>query len=150
MTETMTPIEGELAAVRAELPRVDAKCGTLTSLTMAGLAFITTQVTHGPLAVRVLMSAAGIVLAAATLVLLAVIKPRMGSTGFRLYARLSPQAVGKVLADQAAVVNLQERDLVTLSRIVHRKYVGLWVSVALTGVAVVLTAAAILARAALA
>ncbi|MCO6011734.1 DUF5706 domain-containing protein [Actinoallomurus purpureus] len=140
---TETPIAAELAAVRAELPRVDAKCSTLTGLAMAGLAFVATQVTHGPSVVRALMGAAGVVLAAATLALLAVIKPRFGRTGFRLYARLSPDILREVLADQAAAVSLQERDLITLSQIVHRKYLGLWAAVALTAVAVVLAAAAI-------
>jgi hypothetical protein len=138
-----TPIATELAAVRAELPRVDAKCGTLTGFTMAGLGFLATQVTHGPIVMRVLMGAAAVALAAATLVLLAVIKPSSGSTGFRMYARLSPDVVREVLADEAAVADLAERDLVTLSKIVHGKYAGLWAAVALTAVAVVLAAIAI-------
>ena len=143
-----TPIAGELAAVRAELPRVDAKCSTMTSLTMAGMAFVATQVTHGPAEVRVLWGAAALALAAATLTLLAVIKPRRGATGFRLYARLSPATIGEVFADQAAVVSLEEWDLITLSRIVDRKYAGLWWSVTFTAVAVVLTLTAIVANAA--
>lgn len=145
---TETPIVGELAAVRAELPRVDAKCATMTSLAMAGLAFTATQVTHGPNVVRVLWGAAAFGLAAATLVLLAVIKPRRGRTGFRLYARLSPETIGEVFADQAAVVSVHERDLITLSRIVDRKYAGLWWAVALASAAVVLAITAIVTNAA--
>jgi Pycsar effector protein len=145
MTET-TPLSAELAAVRAELPRVDAKCGTMTGLTMAGLAFLATQVTHGPIVVRVLMGAAGVTLAAATLVLLlAVIRPRLGNTGFRLYARMSPEKVRELFADQAAAVGRQEQDLIVLATITDRKYRHLRLAVDLTAVAVAITAMAILA-----
>ena len=146
MTETATPLSVELAAVRAELPRVDAKCSTLAGLTMAGLAFLSTQVSHGPMVVRVLMGAAGVVLAAATLVLLvAVIRPRMGTTGFRLYAGMSPERVRELFAEQVGAAGRQEHDLVVLSSITDRKYRNLRIAVDLTAVAVVFTAVAILA-----
>jgi len=146
MTETMSPVAAELAAVRAELPRVDAKCGTMTSLSMAGLAFVATQVTHGPMVVRVLMGAAGVVLAAATLVLLvAVIRPRLGTTGFRMYGRMSPEKVRELFADPAAAVDHQERDLIVLATTTDRKYRHLRIAVDLTAVAVAFTAAAMLA-----
>lgn len=140
---TETPITMELAAVRGELARVDAKCGTLSALTMAGLAFLTTQVDHGPMPVRSLMATAGVLLAAATLVLLAVIRPRLGSTGFRLYARIDPAALRHLLTDQDAAARLAEHDLVTLSGIVNRKYRALAAAVALAAAAVLTTAAAI-------
>ena len=143
-----TPLSAELAAVRGELPRVDGKCGTLAGLTMAGVAFLATQVGHGPVPVRVLMGAAGVVLAAATLVLLlAVIRPRMGSTGFRLYAQKTPATVGEAVADHAAAGGLHERELVAVSVIVNRKYLALRAATDLTAVAVALTALAILVAA---
>jgi hypothetical protein len=92
------------------------------------------------------MGAAGLMLAAATLVLLvAVIRPRLGSTRFRLYTRMSPTEVRDMFADQTAAGCLQEQDLVALATITNRKYCGLRVAVDLTAVAVALTAAAILA-----
>jgi hypothetical protein len=138
------PLTNELAAVRAELPRVDAKCGTLTGLTMAGIAFLATQVTHGPTAVRVLMAASGLTMAAATVVLLAVvIRPRFGSTGFRAYATATPAELRTLLIAECQAT--QERDLIVLSRITNRKYRGLKLATDLTVVAVALAAVAIVA-----
>lgn len=137
-------IADELAAVRAELPRVDAKVGTLASLTMAGLAFLATQVAHGPILVRILMSAAGVLLAAATLVLLlAVLRPRFGTTGgFRRWARLSEEEIPAALGEDSRHV----RDLITIASIADRKFTGLRWAVDLTAIAVALTAVALVVR----
>lgn len=140
----MDPLTNELAAVRAELPRVDAKCSTLTGLTMAGIAFLATQVTHGPVPVRILMGAAGLTLAAATVVLLtAVIRPRLASTGFRAYATATPAELRMLLVAECRAT--QERDLIVLSQITNRKYRGLKLATDLTVVAVALAAVAIVA-----
>ncbi|GAB3988916.1 hypothetical protein GCM10029978_112560 [Actinoallomurus acanthiterrae] len=144
--ETPTSAESllsvELTAVRGELTRVDAKCATLTTLTMAGLAFIATKVGHGPDLARVLLSVAGLMLASATLTLLTVISPHLGS--IRLYARLSPAGVREVLADQATAARHHENSLISLSRVVSRKYLGLLIAVTETGTAVALIAVATL------
>ncbi|GAA4603958.1 hypothetical protein GCM10023195_13310 [Actinoallomurus liliacearum] len=132
----------ELTAVRGELARVDAKCATLTTLTMAGLAFIATKVGHGPELARALLSVAGLMLAAATLTLLTVISPHIGY--IRLYARLSPTGVRELLADQAAAAKHHENSLISLSRVVSRKYLGLLIAVTETGTAVALIAVATL------
>jgi hypothetical protein len=142
------PLADELAGVRAELPRVDSKCSMLLGVTMAGLAFLSTQVRHGPLVVRLFTGAAGLTLAAATIVLLlAVIRPRLQNTGFRIYAGMSPADVRALFdAGQAdAVQRRQAHHLVVLSTITNRKYVGLRYAVDLSAVAALLTAAAILA-----
>jgi Pycsar effector protein len=112
-------LEGELAAVRGELARVDAKCATLAALAGAALAFLVTQTAapHHPVVVRVMLGAAGLLLAAAVVVLLAgVLRPRLGATGFCRWARLSAAAVVAELGevDQA---HHAANELVVLSRI---------------------------------
>lgn len=141
MDDTPTLLAAELVAVRDELPRVDAKCATLASLTMGGIAFLATQVSHGPIAVRVLMAASGLMLTAATLVLLlVVIRPRLGSTGFRAYATATPAAIQQLRTRRAR--ECQETNLVVLSQITNRKFRGLQIATDLTAAAVVLAAAA--------
>ena len=49
----------ELAAVRGELTRLDAKCSTLAGLAGAALAFVVTQTGSGTLLARVLLSPPG-------------------------------------------------------------------------------------------
>ncbi|GAA4632452.1 hypothetical protein GCM10023196_065960 [Actinoallomurus vinaceus] len=141
-TDAESLLSAELTAVRGELARVDAKCATLTTLTMAGLAFIATKVGHGPGLARILLSVAGLMLAAATLTLLTVICPHIGY--IRLYARLSPAGVREVLADRTAAVKHHENSLISLSQIVSRKYLGLLIAVTETGAAVALMAVATL------
>jgi hypothetical protein len=141
-----TPLlAGELAAVRGELTRLDAKCGTLVSLALAATAFLSTQVGHGPVVVRVLFGLAGLPLAAATLVLLlAVLRPRLGSTGFCQYATQDTQQIRdhfhapKTATGQASET-AQITDLRILSRIAYGKYTQFRRAVDLTaaGVAVI-------------
>lgn len=87
---TGTSLIEELTAVRAELARTDAKCSTLAGLTGAAAAFIATQTGRAPLPVRSLLGLAGVLLVTAAIVLLVgVLRPRLGSTGFRRYARMT-------------------------------------------------------------
>lgn len=80
----------ELAAVRAELTRTDAKCSTLAGLTGAAAAFIATQTSKAPLLTRSLLGLAGVLLVTAAIVLLlGVLRPRLGSTGFRRYTHMT-------------------------------------------------------------
>jgi hypothetical protein len=155
----MTTLATELAAVRGELARVDAKCSTLTGLAGAMLAFLVTQAGHGPIAARVLLAAAGVVLAADVVVLLLVLRPRLGSTGFRRYAVLSPAQVRALFlvhspydpdtrgngAPGSAGDGIEAEDLQVLSQITDRKYRGLRRAVDLTVVAVVFMVFALLA-----
>jgi hypothetical protein len=155
----MTTLATELAAVRGELTRVDAKCSTLTGLAGAMLAFLVTQAGHGPIAARVLVAAAGVVLAAAILTLLSVLRPRLGSTGFRRYATMSSAQVRALFLvhspyDPGARGNggpagsgdgIEAEDLQVLSVITDRKYRGLRLAVDLTVVAVVFLVFALLA-----
>lgn len=48
-------LDGELAAVRGELARVDAKCGTPTAIATGAAAFTGTQV-HGAAPARVALA----------------------------------------------------------------------------------------------
>jgi hypothetical protein len=149
-----TQIAGELAAVRGELSRVDAKCGTLAGLAGAALAFLVTQTGHGPLAVRILLGTAGAVMAAATMVLLlAVLRPRLGSTGFRRYAVMSGNELADLFtrgrstpaAGAVLATSLEIEDLQVLSQIVNRKFLGLRLAVDLIAFSVLLMTVALLA-----
>lgn len=152
-------LAGQLTAVRGELSRVDAKCSTLVSLAGAALAFLVTQV-HGPLAVRVLLSVAGVILAAATIVLLLVLRPRLGSTGFRRYAAMPPEQIKATFtsyrpydpdapakSNGANLAGIECEDLHVLSAIVNRKYLGLRLAVDLVAAGVALVAIALVAAA---
>lgn len=147
----MSLLSSELAAVRGELTRVDAKSATLAGLAGVGLAFLVTQTGHGPLAARLALAAAGTVLAAATELLLMVLRPRLGSTGFRRYAAMAPAEIRALFA-AAVIVNgpddragrlpsglvdgIEADDLQVLSDIVNRKYRALRTSVDLARVLV--------------
>lgn len=124
MTEAL---RDELAAVRAELTRVDQKCGTLAGLAGAAAAFLATQVTgSAPNAERVILALAGLILAAATMLLLAgVLRPRLGTTGFRYWARLDPTTIAEQVTKPGASVRLGTADLQTLAKICDAKYTRL-------------------------
>jgi hypothetical protein len=143
-------IDGELAAVRGELARVDGKCGVLTAIATGAAAFTVTQTGHGPVAVRVVLGAAGVVFAAAVLILLAALRPRFGAAGWCRYLSLSAEEIselavhgrtmpgGTVLACDLAV-----EDLAVFSRMVRSKYQMVRLAVDLIGAGVVVLAAAV-------
>jgi Family of unknown function (DUF5706) len=82
-------LAGELAAVRGELSRTDAKCGVLTAVTTGAAALAAAGASgHMPVAARVVFAAATAVLAAALLVLLAALRPRLGTAGWCRYLRM--------------------------------------------------------------
>lgn len=140
-------ITNEITAVRGELTRVDAKCATLTGLSGAALAFLVTQINspHTALTVRVLLSAAGVVLAGATLVLLlAVLRPRLGSTGFRHFSKLTDQDIIEHFGNGKTAEKAQRDDLRILSGIANRKFLGLRIAVDLIAFAVILIAFALI------
>ncbi|WP_106403768.1 Pycsar system effector family protein [Actinocorallia populi] len=137
----------ELAAVRGELVRVDAKCATLTALAGAGLAFLLqASAQRADLVVRVLLAAAALCwTAAALLLLVGVLRPALGSSGF---CRWSGMTHHRILAevDQQLTEDLYAaEELAVLSRIAVRKYTALRQAVVLLAAGVVVLAAATLA-----
>jgi Pycsar effector protein len=147
-------LSAELAAVRAELVRVDGKCATLAALAGAMMAFLATQVSdHAPLPVRAVLGAAGLVLAAASIVLLVgVLRPRLGSTGFRRYAAMDTDQIRDLFTDLASTHThqatrcLESGELKVLSQFAATKYLRLRLAVDLIAVGVVLTGFGLLAQ----
>ncbi|MEU1731348.1 Pycsar system effector family protein [Streptosporangium sp. NPDC020145] len=85
-------LQQEVAAVRGELARVDAKCALLVSLAAGGLALVATVDLPTDIAgaVTVLRQLAGFLFAAAVGVVLVAVLPRIprrGGTGFVAHAR---------------------------------------------------------------
>ncbi|WP_067801365.1 Pycsar system effector family protein [Actinomadura formosensis] len=96
MTAPLPPVDAELAAVRGEQARLDAKCGTLTAVVGAVMAILTSQIGRAPLPVRVVLALAGVALAASAVVLLAgVLRPRLGGSGFVRYAAMTSAEIGE-------------------------------------------------------
>ncbi|GAA4522866.1 hypothetical protein GCM10023191_102360 [Actinoallomurus oryzae] len=163
-------LKSELAVVRAELTRVDAKCQTLAGLSGAAAAFTATQVAgHGPGTTRWTLGVAGVLLAAATVLLLTkVLRPHLGISGFCQYADLTSDEAealfthgcsawhreqmpaydptrydpAKIEADDIELI-----DLIALSRLVRRKYRWLRRAIDLSVVGVVFIGLGVLAGA---
>lgn len=131
----------ELAAVRAELTRLDGKCSTLAGLSGAALAFVAARTAgHGALVVKVPLVAAGAALAAAAVVLLTmVLRPRFGPTGFNRYAVMTSDQIRKALETGSDDGDAgRTRDLHILSTFARRKNRRLRLAVDLIVIAVVL------------
>ncbi len=141
-------LAGELAAVRGELARIDAKCGVLTGLAGAGLAFLLqTSVQRLDLAVQALVVAAAACWSGAALVLLVrVLRPHLGPTGFCRWAAMTTRDVLSEVSGTREDT-YAARELVVLSQIVHRKYTALRQAVVLLAAGLVLVAAAVLTSA---
>jgi Pycsar effector protein len=140
MTATTTLLAEQVASVRTELGRTDSKAGALLSLDAAGLAYLTTQASGRPVAVQLLLAAAGIALAAAAVILLVcVLRPRLGTTSFCDYAGQSGREILAALADRD-LQHVRAEDLGVISEIAHRKFVRLRLAVDLTVAAVLLLA----------
>ncbi len=140
--------------LNGELARVDAKCGVLSAVATGAAAFTATQTGgHGPLAARVILAAAGVVFAAAVAVLLATLRPRLGTAGWCRYVAM-PAADIEHLADYGWVDHgavrtytddLAQEDLAALVAITRAKFARLRLAVDLTGTGVVLLAAGVVA-----
>ena len=128
----------ELNAVHGELARVDNKSSMLLGLAAGGLLLATTG---QPLGIGGWLFRAGVGFAAASVIpLLAVVRPRLGSTGFPYHARKTAEA----LQSELAKVNprrWRSEQLITLSRIAVRKFKLLRIAVTLQAIALVLAAA---------
>jgi len=146
-------LAGELAAVRGELARVDAKCGVLTAVATGAAAFTATQAGHGPLAARVILAAAGVTFAAAVLVLLRVLRPRFGNAGWCRYRQVPAAHLAGLGASGQAPPgqrpgnprDLMAEDLVVLAGLAMGKYRRVKLAVDLTSAGVILLAAGVVA-----
>ncbi|MEU6175848.1 Pycsar system effector family protein [Streptantibioticus parmotrematis] len=138
-------LDSELATVAAEIVRTDGKASLLLAFVGAGLAGLAQVTGHGRTLALTCAALTALDLAAAVVVLLLTVWPRLGSGGidraFPHWARLSPAEVRAALTtdDRAARI-------VTLSRIALRKYRHLRVAVLLCIVAVPLAALAVALR----
>lgn len=138
-------VMAELAAVRGELTRVDAKCSTLVGLAGAGLAFtLTAASSKAPVVERVLLVAAAVALAASALVLLRALRPRFGRHGF---CRWSARTADQITQSLAGVdpAHHHAGDLAILSAIALKKFRAIRRAVDLMAAGIVLLAAAIVA-----
>lgn len=116
-------LDGELAAVRGELNRLDSKAATLIAVVGAVMAILTSQIGRSALPVRITLAAAGLALTgAAVLLLVMVLRPRLGSTGFCRWADTAPDEIQSLFrARPYRVAELQPADLHFLSVLVLRK-----------------------------
>ncbi len=155
-------LTGERAATRAELARVAGKCSTLAGLAGAAAVFAASEAGHGPAWARVTLATAGMLLTAAVLVLLlGVLRPRLGTTGFCRYAALSATQVerlfgtghsddymgheGRYPDGTVHAEDIGAADLHILSCLTVRKQLWLGLAVMLIAVGVVLLAGGLLA-----
>lgn len=136
-------LTAELGAVRSELGRIDAKCSMLAGLSGAIAAFTVTQVTgQSAVVARVFFAAAGLALtAAAMILLLAVIRPRLGPAGFCRYTEMTTNEVkGLFCAGSVDADWIEATDLQHLSKLAKRKYVRLRLAVDFIAAGVALVA----------
>jgi hypothetical protein len=147
-------VDGELAAVRGELARVDGKCGVLTAIATGAAAFSATQTGHGPVAARAMLGLAGVVFAVAVLVLLTALRPRFGTAGWCRYLSLSAEEIsdlnrngrtGSYPAPTTRTCDLAVEDLAVFSRMARLKYQRVRLAVDLIGAGVVVLGAGVVA-----
>lgn len=141
-------VDGELAAVRGELVRVDAKCGVLTAIATGAAAFAGTQL-HAAVPARVVLAVAVAVFAASVVVLLLALRPRTGRGGWCLYRSMTAPDIA-ALETESGARPLAAADLAILSRLAGGKYRLVRVAVDLIAAGTVLMAAGMLASAVIA
>jgi hypothetical protein len=143
-------LDGELAVVRGELARTDSKCGVLTAIATGAAAFSASEAGHGPFAARFILAAAGVVFAAAVLVLLAVLRPKLGTAGWCRYMAAEPADLRRLDKGEAVELaagagvwarDLGPEDLAVLTAITAVKFTRLRVAVDLIRAGIVLLAA---------
>lgn len=151
MTTATTDLDARLAAanttVLAEISRTDAKSGVLLTSFSLPLAALVSAVPAGralPTAAALFVGTGTVGLVAAMLVVLLVVRPRLGGAarGSFLYWSLCETAE-EVLKD-LEVPETQAEHLTHLSKIACRKYRGLRIAVDLTGASLVALAAALI------
>lgn len=143
-------LDGELAAVRGELARIDSKCGVLTAIATGAAALAAAEVSgHPPALARGVFAAAGAVLAAAVLVLLAALRPRYGTGGWCRHRSMPPDEIRDLAGSGSALIEVRAEDLHVLSALTAAKYPLIGRAVQLLSAGVVLLGAGVIARAVL-
>jgi hypothetical protein len=133
----------ELAAVRGELTRVDSKASMLLALAAGGMAVVATADQHR-LAAVLLVNGGMVSVGLALVLLLSVVRPRLGVTGFLRHAGGTIDDVRAELTTCDADV-WRSQELACLSRIARRKYELLRSAVDLLSLALALILAGLLA-----
>ncbi|MFI2207672.1 Pycsar system effector family protein [Streptomyces sp. NPDC020192] len=146
MSEMDTRLDAATTTVLAEISRTDAKSGVLLtafSLPLAALvAAVPGRALPGASAALVGLGTVGLV--AAMLVVLVVVRPRLGGAARGSYLYWSLCTPEEVVADLQVPEN-QAEHVVHLSRIARRKYRGLQVAIDITAVSLITLAGALLA-----
>lgn len=103
-SESRRLLADELAGVRGELPRIDAKAGATIGLDGAGLIAAATLAAAEdiPAVQRVLFVAAVLAFTASALVAVRTLRPRTGPTGVALWSTLSADQILSALDDLEA------------------------------------------------
>lgn len=128
-------LESELAAVRGELARIDHKCATLVALSGVVMAVVIPQIGRvSDSHVRTVMGVGVLVLAiAAVVMLVAILRPRLGTSGFQRWSAMTPRQIERMFTvgyhdpnpgtvhDRVQVSSLQPADLHFLSALVAKK-----------------------------
>ncbi|MFZ3476096.1 Pycsar system effector family protein [Streptomyces sp. 2.9] len=132
------------ASVLAELGRTDAKAGALLAALALPLAVLAAALPGHtwPPAATVLMTLGGVGYAAALLLVLATVRPRLphsARASFRSWADLTPEQLPAALASPAE----QAATIVMLSRLTRAKYRALRAAIDIAAAATVLLAAAL-------
>jgi hypothetical protein len=138
-------LDAATATVLAEISRTDAKSGVLLTAFSLPLAALVAAVPGKPLPglSAVLVGAGTVGLVAAMLVVLLVVRPRLGGARSGSFLYWSLCTADELLADLQAPADRADH-VVHLSRIAKRKYKGLRLAGDLTAAALVALAAALL------
>jgi hypothetical protein len=145
-TDIDTRLDAATMTVLAEISRTDAKSGVLLTAFSLPLAALVAAVPgrHLPGLSAVLVGLGTVGLVAAMLVVLVVVRPRLGGAARGSYLYWSLCTPDEVVQDLREPVN-QAAHVVHLSLIAKRKYRGLQVAIDITALALITLAAALLA-----
>ncbi|MEV8347150.1 Pycsar system effector family protein [Streptomyces niveus] len=140
-----TRLDAATATVLAEISRTDAKGGVLLTAFSLPLAALVAAVPGRPLpGMSGALVGVGVVgLVAAMLVVLTVVRPRLGGAGHGSFLYWSLCSRDELLADLQAPGDRADH-VVHLSRIARRKYTGLLIAGDITAAALVALAAGLL------
>ncbi|MGW2724123.1 Pycsar system effector family protein [Streptomyces sp. NPDC001492] len=145
MTDINRRLDAATANVLAEISRTDAKSGVLLTAFSLPLAALVAAIPGRTLpgASGLLVGAGTVGLLVAMLVVLSVVRPRLAGAARGSYLYWSLCTAEELVADLEVPKN-QAEHVIHLSRIAKRKYLGLRVAGDITGVSLVVLAAALL------
>ncbi|MFE7113100.1 Pycsar system effector family protein [Streptomyces sp. NPDC057600] len=145
MTDIDPRLDAATTTVLAEISRTDAKSGVLLTAFSLPLAALVAAVPGKPLPglSAALVSVGAVGLVAAMLVVLLVVRPRLGGAARGSFLYWSLCTTDELLADLEAPAD-RAAHIVHLSRIAKRKYRGLRLAGDITGASLVALAAALL------